>query len=234
MGVSTHTKTMMRTTFVILSIVALAAAVPVAKKATAKFDYFEMGRRSFSSGFTSSSGYSSGATPAPTQSPTLAGSTTITQVVTMGFAGLSSHVDFAGSNEQIQANFGYGSALMIVDSTQTGTSFKSGCRVTSVAAAARRADMGVTFTAVTTPALAAAAQSAAEGLTTAHLATSMSNVLQMLQASDAATFGSMQPPTVSAVGTPTVTTAASTSGASSVVTFSGVAFAVAAVAAFRR
>merc|ERR1711988_1606615 len=228
MGVSTHTKTMMRTTFVILSIVALAAAVPVAKKATAKFDYFEMGRRSFSSGFssgyTSSSGYSSGATPAPTQSPTLAGSTTITQKVTMGFAGLSSHTDFAGSNEQILANFGYGSALMIVDSTQQGTSFKS----------ARRASMSVTFTAVTTPALAAAAQSAAEGLTTTHLTTSMSNVLQMLQASDAATFGSMQPPTVSAVAAPTVTTAASTSGASSVVTFSGVAFAVAAVAAFRR
>merc|ERR1719231_7828 len=227
----------MRTTFVILSIVALAAAIPVAKKATAKFDYFEMGRRSFSSGFssgyTSSSGYSSGATPAPTQSPTLAGSTTITQVVTMGFAGLSSHTAFAGSNEQTLANFGYGSALMIVDSTQTGTSFKSGCRVTSVAAA-RRASMSVTFTAVTTPALASAAQSAANGLTPTHLTTSMSNVLQMLQASDAATFGTMATPTVSAVATPTVTTAASTSGASSMVTFSSVAFAVAAVATFRR
>lgn len=222
----------MRTTFVLFAIVALAAAVPVAKKATANFDYYEMGRRSFSSGFASgyasSSAYTSGT---PTPAPTVSGSTTITQSVTIDFGASVTASNFAGSASQTFANFGYGKEIGIVDSSNTATTYKTGCSVTSTAS--RRAAITVVFTATVTPTLAAAATTAAQAMTATSLGATMATVLTNLQAQDSTTYGSLTAPTVSAVAAPTVT-GGSTSGASSVATFSGVAFAVAAVAAFRR
>merc|ERR1711968_316099 len=214
MGEQTHVCAATMKCILLLAIVACAGA---------QFQYFtgeisqKPARRSYTSGFASgnasssavtspSSAYTSG-TPAPTPSPTEAGSTTITQVVTMGFAGLSSHTDFAGSNEQTLANFGYGKEIGIVTSTNSGTSYTAGCSVSSTAATARRADMSVTITAVVTPALAAAAQTAANAITTASLTQTMTDVLTNLKASDNATYGSMANPTVSAVAAPTVSTA---------------------------
>merc|ERR1712159_849916 len=211
--------------------------------AGAQFQYFTgevskaPARRSFSSGYSSgsdasSSAYTSGtpATPAPTE----AGSTTITQKVVMGFPGLTSHTAFAGSNEQTLANYGYGHALDLVVSTNTGTDFKAGCRVTSTAAAARRADMSVTFEAVVTPALAAAAQTSANALVTdsSSLTTAMQTVLSNLKQSDAGTYSSMSNPTVSSVSAPTVTTAGGS--ASTTATLSAVALIAAAALALKQ
>merc|ERR1712159_361241 len=221
----------MRTTFVLFAIVALAAAVPVAKKATANFDYYEMGRRSFSSGFASgyasSSAYTSGT---PTPAPTVSGSTTITQSVSIDFGAGVTASNYAGSASQTFANFGYGKEIGIVDSSTTATTYKTGCSVTSTAS--RRAAITVVFTAIVTPTLAAAATTAANAMTATSLGATMAAVLVNLKA-HSNTWDSLSAPTVSAVATPTVT-GGSTSGASSVATFSGVAFAVAAVAAFRR
>jgi len=198
----------------------------------ANFDYYEMGRRSFSSGFASgyasSSAYTSGT---PTPAPTVSGSTTITQSVTIDFGTGVTASNFAGSAAQTFANFGYGKEIGIVDSSDTATTYKTGCSVTSTAS--RRAAITVVFTATVTPTLAAAATTAAQAMTATSLGATMATVLTNLQSSDSATYGSMTAPTVSAVAAPTVT-GGSTSGASSVATFSGVAFAVAAVAAFRR
>jgi len=220
----------MRTTLVLFAIVALAAAVPVANTNVGKFDHFDMGRRSFSSGFSSgyasSSGYSSGS---PTPSPTSSGSTTIKQTVTMDLGVTAAQ--FAGSAAQSFANFGYGKEIGIVDSSTTGTSYKTGCSVSSTAS--RRASISVVFTAIVSPSLAAAATTAAQAMTPAALQATMATVLTNLKASNNAMYGSLTNPTVSAITAPTVT-GGSTSGASSVATFSSVAFAVAAIAAFRR
>jgi len=227
----------MRTTLVLFAIVALAAAVPVAKTPET-FSYFEaMKRRSFSSGFssgyTSSSAYTStGATPTP--APTLApGTTTIKQVVTIDFGAGVTASNFAGSASQTMANFGYGKEIGIVDSSDTATTYKTGCSVTS--SASRRAAITVAFTAVVTPALSDAATTAANGMTAATLGATMAAVLTNLKVHSAGTYSGLSNPTVSAVAAPTITTAGTTtSSASSVATFSGVAFAIAAVAAIRR
>lgn len=229
----------MRTTLVLFAIVALAAAVPLAKTPST-FSYFEaMKRRSYSSGsgfasgYTSSSAYTSTAatpTPAPTLAP---GTTTIKQSVTIDFGASVTASNFAGSASQTMANFGYGKEIGIVDSSDTATTYKTGCSVTS--AASRRAAITVVFTAIVTPALSAAATTAANGMTAASLGTTMAAVLANLKVHSTGTYSGLSNPTVSAVAAPTVTTAGTTtSSASSAATFSGVAFAIAAVAAFRR
>merc|ERR1712159_528369 len=210
--------------------------------AGAQFQYFTgevskaPARRSFSSGYSSGSDASSSAYPSgtpATPAPTEAGSTTITQKVVMGFPGLTSHTAFAGSNEQTLANYGYGHALNLVVSTNTGTDFKAGCRVSSTAAT-RRAEMSVTFEAVVTPALAAAAQTSANALVTdsSSLTTAMQTVLSNLKQSDAGTYSSMSNPTVESVSAPTVTTAGGS--ASTTATLSAVALIAAAALALKQ
>jgi len=222
----------MRTSLVLFAIVALAAAVPVAQKAKG-FAHYDTARRSYSSsfnsGYTSSSGYSSGS---PTPAPTASGTITIKQSVTIDFGSSVTASNFAGSAAQTFANFGYGKEIGIVDSSDTATAYKTGCSVTSTAS--RRAAITVVFTAIVTPSLAAAAETAANAMTTASLSTTMNAVLANLKAHSGSTYNALSNPTVSAVAAPTVTGGSSTSGASSVATFSGVAFAVAAVAVFRR
>jgi len=228
----------MRTTLVLFAIVALAAAVPVAQQAKTTSSWGNFGaltstRRAFSSGFSSgySSGFSSGATP----SPTTATATVITQVVGMTFPSLANVAAFSASAIQEVANFGYGKGIGIVSSSNTATAYTAGCTVSSTAVAARRTALSVTFVAtVSDPTLAGTAQTAATGLTAASLLTAMTSVLTNLKASNSGRYGSITTPTVQSVAAPTVTGGSTTSGSSSVATFSGVAFAVAAVAALRR
>lgn len=151
----------------------------------------------------------------------------------MGFAGLASHTDYAGSAQMAVANFGYGKGIGIVTSGTTGTSYTAGCFVTSTAAApARRANMAVTFAAVVTPTLASAAQTNAAGLTSTSLYDSIRTVLTNLKASDSATYGSVAAPTVSNIAAPTVTTAGGS--ASTTAALSAVALVAAAALALKQ
>jgi len=249
MGVRTNSRLRSETMKCILLLAIVACA-------SAQFYHFTgdvkkgPARRSFSSSFSSSSGFSSGytsggspatpstptTTPAPTPAATVAGSTTIKQVISMTFPGLASVAAFAGSAHEKVANFGYGSQIGIVDSgNSTGTwvtQFKSGCSVTSVAVAARRTALSVTFTAVVTPTLASAAQSSASAITPASLAATMTTVLSNLKNENPTLYNSVTTPTVQSVATPTVTTAGGS--ASSTAALSAVAFVAAAALALKQ
>merc|ERR1712100_833764 len=99
------------------------------------------------------------ALPAPSPTPPApAGSTTIAQKIT--FSGTqASYAAVKTFSEQA-----YGKALDIFDTTLTTPAYKTGCSVTSVASAPRRA-YAVTFTATTSASTGAAANTAATALT---------------------------------------------------------------------
>merc|ERR1711998_123521 len=100
---------------------------------------------------TTASGYTSGGGGGSTAS-----NTQIVQVVTFSFA----HTDYSGALKQLVEK-SYGLSLGIYTSPAGWT---TGCTVTSVAAAARRA-ASVTFTASVTPAAATTARTNSQALT---------------------------------------------------------------------
>ena len=104
-------------------------------------------RRSYSSGSgTATSGSATTPTPAPTPAATEAGGSTIVQAVTMSSDFTAATVSSYGVSAYATAvNFGYGSSVGIVESSNSGTSYKTGCSVSSTAVLARRADLTITF-----------------------------------------------------------------------------------------
>jgi len=167
------------------------------------------------------------ATPAPPSPtpPAPAGSTTIAQKIS--FSGsLASYAAVQTFSEQA-----YGKALDIFDTAATPPAYKTGCSVTSVASASRRA-YAVTFTATVASAQSSAATTASTALTPTSFATAASYVKAANTAYTAVTA-----PSATAVATATVTTTptpapATVSGASTVTT-SIMAMAVAVLAAFQ-
>merc|ERR1711918_73273 len=210
---------------------ALLALCIVAAACDAKLAF---GRRSYSSGSGAASGSNTGGapTPAPTPAATEAGGAQIVQVVTMSSPFTTSDIaTYSASPYAAAVNFGYGKSIGIVDSSATVTAYKTGCSVSSAAVLARRADLSITFTAIVSASIAAAATTASQSLDHTALNTAISTVIANLKQSNAATYGSLTVPTASAVATPTVTsTGGSTSGASTNAVSLFTVFSVAAIA----
>merc|ERR1719440_856657 len=103
-------------------------------------------------------------TAAPTAAPTF-GAVTIVQKLTMSGA----QTEYDGNVKSL-AEEAYGKALAIFDTAANPPAYKTGCSVTSVASAARRA-YAVTFTATTSASTGAAANTAATALTPTSYAT---------------------------------------------------------------
>jgi len=164
-------------------------------------------------------------TAAPTAAPTV-GAVTIVQKLTMSGA----QTEYTGNVKSL-AEEAYGKALAIFDTAANPPAYKTGCSVTSVASAARRA-YAVTFTATTSASTGAAANTAANALTPTSYATAAAAVKTANTAYSsvtAATANSVAAATATAVPTPTPATV---SGASTVTT-SIMAMAVAVLAAFQ-
>merc|ERR1719440_1947819 len=161
----------------------------------------------------------------PTAAPTF-GAVTIVQKLTMSGA----QTEYDGNVKSL-AEEAYGKALAIFDTAANPPAYKTGCSVTSVASAARRA-YAVTFTATTSASTGAAANTAATALTPTSYATAAAAVKAANTAYStvtAATANSVAAATATAVPTPTPATV---SGASTVTT-SIMAMAVAVLAAFQ-
>merc|ERR1712100_757515 len=148
--------------------------------------------------------------PAPTAAPTY-GAVTIVQKLTMS----GTQTDYVGDVKSL-AEEAYGSAIGIFDSTLATPAYKTGCSVTSVASASRRA-YAVTFTATTSASTGNAASTAASTLTT----TSYGNAVAAVKAAVTAYANTAAPAATATV-----------SGASTVTT-SIMAMAVAVLAAFQ-
>merc|ERR1711943_99726 len=101
----------------------------------------------------------------PTPAPTPAGSTTIAQKIT--FSG--TQASYTGTLKTFSEQ-AYGKALDIFDTAATPPAYKTGCSVTSVASASRRA-YAVTFTATVASAQSSAASTASTALTASGFAT---------------------------------------------------------------
>merc|ERR1711998_13142 len=230
MGKHTKVASTMSTTRALLALCIVATACD------AKLAFGHAGfRRSYSSGSGAASGSNTGGatpTPAPTPAATEAGGVQIVQVVTMSSPFTSSDIaTYSASPYAAAVNFGYGKSIGIVDSSATATTYKTGCSVSSAAVLARRADLSITFTAIVSATLAAAATTASQSLDAAALNTAISTVIANLKQSNAATYGSLTVPIASAVATPTVTsTGGSTSGASTNAVSMFTVFSVAAIA----
>jgi len=160
-------------------------------------------------------------TPAPTAAPTY-GAVTIVQKLTMS----GTQTDYVGNVKSL-AEEAYGSAIGIFDSTLATPAYKTGCSVTSVASASRRA-YAVTFTATVASAQSSAASTASTALTASGFATAAAAV----KTANNAAYGSVTAPTATAVAAPSITTPTTVSGASTVTT-SIMAMAVAVLAAFQ-
>merc|ERR1712100_923350 len=164
-------------------------------------------------------------TAAPTAAPTF-GAVTIVQKLTMS----GTQIEYVGNVKSL-AEEAYGKVLGIFDTTANPPAYKTGCSVSSVASAARRA-YAVTFTATTSASTGAAANTAAAALTPTSYATAAAAVKTANTAYSsitAATANSVAAATATAVPTPTPATV---SGASTVTT-SIMAMAVAVLAAFQ-
>jgi hypothetical protein len=167
------------------------------------------------------------ATPAPPSPATPAPPpTTITQKIT--FSG--TQASYTGTLKTFSEQ-AYGKALEIFDTAATPPAYKTGCSVTSVASASRRA-YAVTFTATVASAQSSAATTASTALTPTGFATAASFVKAANTAYTAVTA-----PSATAVATATVTTtptpAPPTVSGASTVTTSIMAMAVAVLAAFQ-
>jgi hypothetical protein len=121
---------------------------------------------------------------------------------------------------------GYGKALDIFDTTASPPAYRTGCSVTSTAAAARRTNIKVSFVATASAAQATAASTAATNL--ASNTNSLTTAINAVKSANTA-YSALTTPTVSAIASPTVT-AVSAAGALST---SIVALAVSALAAFQ-
>merc|ERR1712022_54034 len=155
---------------------ALLALCIVAAACDAKLAF---GRRSYSSGSGAASGSNTGGapTPAPTPAATEAGGAQIVQVVTMSSPFTTSDIaTYSASPYAAAVNFGYGKSIGIVDSSATVTAYKTGCSVSSAAVLGRRADLSITFTAIVSASLAAAATTASQSLDHTALNTAISTV----------------------------------------------------------
>ena len=163
-----------------------------------------------------SSSYNSGYTSSATGS-----AKTIKQVVTM----TGTPATYVG-NLKAMTEQGYGKALDIFDTTASPPAYRTGCSVTSTAAAARRTNIKVSFVATASAAQATAASTAATNL--ASNTASLTTAINAVKSANTA-YSALTTPTVSAIAAPTVT-AVSAAGALST---SIVALAVSALAAFQ-
>merc|ERR1712100_291656 len=165
-------------------------------------------------------------TAAPTAAPTY-GAVTIVQKLTMSGA----QTAYTGNVKSL-AEEAYVKVLGIFDTTLTTPAYKTGCSVTSVASASRRA-YAVTFTATTSASTGAAANTAATALTS-NIAAFTSAAATVKAAVTA--YGTVTAPTATGAAASTTTAvptpAATVSGASGVTT-SIMAMAVAVLAAFQ-